>query len=96
MGAQCLDLSAQCLHPRARRQPLCPASPQASLPELPAQARARFQGLGLSAYDARVLADDAGVAAYFSKALEAGAKAKPAANWIMGDVLAYCNARRVA
>lgn len=75
--------------------PSTPLSPQASLPELPAQARARFEGLGLSAYDARVLADDASVAAYFSKALEAGAKAKPAANWIMGDVLAYCNARRV-
>lgn len=43
-----------------------------------------------------MLADDVSVAAYFSKALEAGAKAKPAANWIMGDVLAYCNARWVA
>uniref|UniRef100_A0A1D2A2Z6 Glutamyl-tRNA(Gln) amidotransferase subunit B, chloroplastic/mitochondrial n=1 Tax=Auxenochlorella protothecoides TaxID=3075 RepID=A0A1D2A2Z6_AUXPR len=63
---------------------------QASMPELPQEKRARFEGLGLSPYDAHVLCDDLAVAGYFDAALEAGASPKPAANWIMGDIMAHC------
>eukprot|EP00873_Tetraselmis_striata_P042997 jgi/Tetstr1/463261/TSEL_008186.t1 len=67
----------------------------AALPELPAARRARFLSLGLPKADALQLADDHVVAAYFDEVLEAGAKAKPAANWIMGDVMAHCKNEKV-
>ncbi|BAU65101.1 glutamyl-tRNA(Gln) amidotransferase subunit B [Stanieria sp. NIES-3757] len=63
---------------------------KAELPELPASKRHRYESeLGLSAYDARVLTDDRTVAEYFEVAVTAGADAKQAANWIMGDIAAY-------
>jgi len=62
------------------------------VPELPAQKRHRYEDdLGLSAYDARVLTDDQATTAYFEATLAAGADAKQAANWIMGDIAAYLN-----
>jgi aspartyl-tRNA(Asn)/glutamyl-tRNA(Gln) amidotransferase subunit B len=68
---------------------------QSQLPELPAQKRQRYeQDLGLSAYDARVLTDDRAIADYFEATVTAGAPAKPAANWIMGDISAYLNNER--
>lgn len=63
---------------------------QAAMPELPHQRRERYLGLGLSMYDVLVLSDDVGVATYFDGVLAAGAPPKPAANWVMGDVMAYC------
>lgn len=63
------------------------------LPELPHQKRHRYEtDLGLSAYDARVLTDDQAKAQYFEATIAAGAPAKQAANWIMGDISAYLNA----
>ncbi|MCM1982494.1 Asp-tRNA(Asn)/Glu-tRNA(Gln) amidotransferase subunit GatB [Lyngbya confervoides] len=65
---------------------------QGKLPELPAQKRHRYESdLELSAYDARVLTDDFGITRYFEQTLAAGAPAKPAANWIMGDITGYLN-----
>lgn len=65
---------------------------RAQLPELPAQKRQRYETeLGLSAYDARVMTNDQAIAAYFEAVLAAGAPAKQAANWIMGDISAYLN-----
>lgn len=61
--------------------------------ELPSQKRARYADLGLSSYDAAVLTDEPAVAALFDGALAAGCPAKPAANWIMGDVTAICKVR---
>lgn len=62
---------------------------RASLPELPAARRARFmQSYGLSAYDAGVLTMTRAMADYFEEAVLAGADAKQAANWIMGDLQA--------
>ena len=67
-----------------------------SLPELPAQRRKRFQdAFQLSAYDAQVLTQDRALAQLFEGALQAGAAPKPVANWIMGDLLAYVNAKTV-
>lgn len=65
------------------------------MPELPRQLRERLLGLGLSQYDVLVLSDDAEVAAYFDAVLAAGAPAKPAANWVMGDVMAHCKEVRL-
>jgi aspartyl-tRNA(Asn)/glutamyl-tRNA(Gln) amidotransferase subunit B len=48
--------------------------------------------LGLSPYDTRVIADDRATSEYFEATIAAGAPAKPAANWVMGDIGAYLNA----
>jgi len=70
---------------------------QSELPELPAQKRHRYEAeLGLSAYDARVLTDDRAVAEYFEATIAAGAPAKPAANWIMGDISGYLNNEKLS
>lgn len=66
------------------------------LPELPAQKRSRYEAeLGLSAYDARVLADDRTVAEYFDRTVVTGADPKLAANWITQDIAAYLNAEKL-
>lgn len=70
---------------------------KSQLPELPAQKRSRYESqLGLSAYDARVLTDDKSVADYFERAIAAGAPAKQAANWVMGDITAYLKNEKLA
>ncbi|MEG4318178.1 MULTISPECIES: Asp-tRNA(Asn)/Glu-tRNA(Gln) amidotransferase subunit GatB [unclassified Microcoleus] len=70
---------------------------KAQLPELPAQKRYRYETqLALSPYDARVLTDDKAVAEYFEKAIAAGAVAKQAANWVMGDITAYLKNEKLA
>jgi aspartyl-tRNA(Asn)/glutamyl-tRNA(Gln) amidotransferase subunit B len=63
-----------------------------TLPELPDEKAARFQSqYGLSAYDAGVMAADKAVADFFEATVAAGANAKKAANWIMGDLAARFN-----
>ncbi len=67
---------------------------RASLPELPRARKARYRSeLGLSDYDAELLTDGLGVAAYFDSLLAAGAGAKTAANWINGPVAGWLNER---
>ena len=63
---------------------------QDSMPELPADFRRRYSQLGLPPADVLVLADELPTAQYFEAVLAAGAPAKPAANWIMGDIMAFC------
>ena len=61
---------------------------RASLPELPERKRARFQEqYGLPEYDAGVLAAQLPLASFFEATVSAGAPAKAASNWIMGDLL---------
>ena len=61
---------------------------RALLPEAPEAKRERFQSqLGIPAYDAGVLAAQKPLADFFEATVAAGAPAKPAANWIMGDLL---------
>ena len=71
--------------------PLC--CPQASMPELPSAKRERYLGLGLPMYDVLILAEDVATARLFDAVLASGVAAKTASNWIMGDVMAYCNVR---
>jgi aspartyl-tRNA(Asn)/glutamyl-tRNA(Gln) amidotransferase subunit B len=71
------------------------AAIRASLPELPAAKRARFEReLGLSAYDAHVLTASRDLADFFEASVTfAGGTAatKPAANWVTGELLAALN-----
>ncbi|AJC20624.1 Asp-tRNA(Asn)/Glu-tRNA(Gln) amidotransferase subunit GatB [Pandoraea pulmonicola] len=67
---------------------------RAALPELPAGMQARFvESYGLSEYDAAVLTQSKAQAAYFEAVVaKAGkASAKPAANWIMGELSSQLN-----
>ena len=66
---------------------------KASLPELPAARRDRLVAdFGLSAYDASVLTSSKPMAEYFEEAVQLGAPAKAAANWILGDFSRFLNA----
>jgi aspartyl-tRNA(Asn)/glutamyl-tRNA(Gln) amidotransferase subunit B len=61
---------------------------RATLPELPEAKRRRFvEGLGLSTYDAEVLAADRNLADYFDACVTLAKDAKSCANWVMGEVL---------
>lgn len=60
------------------------------MPELPEQKRQRYLAMGLPKADVLILADDVATSHYFDEVIAAGAPAKPAANWIMGDIMAYC------
>ncbi|WP_338441211.1 Asp-tRNA(Asn)/Glu-tRNA(Gln) amidotransferase subunit GatB [Synechococcus elongatus IITB4] len=69
---------------------------RSELPELPAQKRHRYaEQYGLSAYDARVLTDEKSTADYYEATVAAGADAKQAANWLMGDIAAYVNSNKL-
>jgi aspartyl-tRNA(Asn)/glutamyl-tRNA(Gln) amidotransferase subunit B len=65
------------------------------LPELPAQKRHRYEELGLSTYDARVLTEERATSEYFETAVSAGANPKAAANWITQDIAAYLNKQKL-
>ncbi|MEX1172975.1 MAG: Asp-tRNA(Asn)/Glu-tRNA(Gln) amidotransferase GatCAB subunit B, partial [Chloroflexota bacterium] len=63
---------------------------RAAMPELPAARRARYEtALGLSGYDARVLAADPDATALFeaTMAADTAVTAKSAANWVTGEYL---------
>jgi len=64
----------------------------AALPELPEPKRERFMTLyAITAYDAGVLASERPVADYFEAVVGAGAEAKAAANWVMGEAMSAYN-----
>lgn len=66
---------------------------RASIPELPDARRKRYiEELGLPEYDAQVLTMTKEMSDFFEETLAAGAEAKQASNWIMGEVSAYLNA----
>jgi aspartyl-tRNA(Asn)/glutamyl-tRNA(Gln) amidotransferase subunit B len=63
-----------------------------SLPELPEAKRARFASeLGLSEYDAEVLAASRELASYFEATLALFPQAKTVSNWVMGEVTRALN-----
>ncbi|MEZ5558752.1 MAG: Asp-tRNA(Asn)/Glu-tRNA(Gln) amidotransferase subunit GatB [Pseudomonadales bacterium] len=65
---------------------------RASMPELPAQKRARYvETLKLPDYDAAWLTQDPDVAEYFEAAAAASDAPKLAANWVMGEISAALN-----
>ena len=62
---------------------------KAKMPELPSQRRERYQGLGLSEYDAAVVVEIPALSYFFDDVLKLGANPKTAINFIMGEVAAY-------
>lgn len=64
-----------------------------SLPELPEARKQRImKEHGLSAYDAEVITAARPMADYYDALVAAGAEAKTAANWLMGEVSKHLNA----
>ena len=73
--------------------PLCVSDEQidrigAEMPELPeARVRRYVETLGLPEYDARVVTAEKALADWYEAIIQAGAPAKQASNWFMGEVL---------
>ena len=63
----------------------------ASLPELPDAKRARYEALGLTAYNAAVLTAEAETAFWFEDLLAEGVDAKQASNWLMSELFGALN-----
>ncbi|MDN6639662.1 MAG: Asp-tRNA(Asn)/Glu-tRNA(Gln) amidotransferase subunit GatB [Tetragenococcus sp.] len=67
-----------------------------SLPEMPKDRRERYiNELGLPEYDAMVLTQSKEMSDFFEEAIQQGADAKQASNWLMGDVSAYLNSEKL-
>ena len=64
---------------------------RASLPELPDAKRARYEALGLTAYNAAVLTTEAETAFWFEDLLAEGVDAKQASNWLMSELFGALN-----
>ncbi|WP_271004933.1 Asp-tRNA(Asn)/Glu-tRNA(Gln) amidotransferase subunit GatB [Listeria seeligeri] len=68
---------------------------RAEIPELPDKRQIRYiNDLGLPAYDAMVLTLTKEMSDFFEATIKAGADAKQASNWLMGEVSAYLNAEQ--
>ena len=61
-----------------------------SIPELPYERKEKYMNkYALSDYDAGILIKDIKTATYFEECVELGIEAKPAANWIISQILGY-------
>lgn len=65
------------------------------MPELPSQKRARYESLGLSAYDANVIVEQMETALFYDKVLEMGADYKIANNFLMKEVTAFLKEEKI-
>ena len=69
---------------------------RAAMPELPEERRRRFiEQYALPAYDAAQLTSSRALADYFEEVVRAGAPAKAASNWIMGELTRALKAAEV-
>jgi len=64
---------------------------KASLPELPDAKRKRYEGLGITPYNASVLTAEVETARWFDALLEAGAEPKQGANWVVAELFGALN-----
>ena len=64
---------------------------QASLPELPDAKRKRYEGLGITPYNAGVLTAEVETARWFDALIETGAEPKQAANWVVAELFGALN-----
>ncbi len=64
---------------------------RASLPELPDAKRARYEALGITAYQAAVLTAEVEAARWFDALLDAGVKPAAAANWTTSELFGALN-----
>ncbi|MBM7717006.1 Asp-tRNA(Asn)/Glu-tRNA(Gln) amidotransferase subunit GatB [Siminovitchia sp. FSL H7-0308] len=68
---------------------------RSEIPELPDARKQRYvEELGLPEYDAMVLTLTKEMSDFFEATIAAGADAKQASNWLMGEVSAYLNAEQ--
>jgi aspartyl-tRNA(Asn)/glutamyl-tRNA(Gln) amidotransferase subunit B len=69
---------------------------KATVPELPADKRARFmERYGLREYDAQVLTSTREISEYFERAAKAAGDPRLAANWVTGDLLGALKGREI-
>ena len=66
---------------------------KASLPELPDEKRKRYEGQGITPYNASVLTAEVETARWFDTLLEAKAEPKQAANWVVAELFGALNRR---
>jgi aspartyl-tRNA(Asn)/glutamyl-tRNA(Gln) amidotransferase subunit B len=66
---------------------------RASLPELPDAKRKRYEGQGITPYNASVLTAEVEIARWFDALLDAGAEPKQAANWVVAELFGALNRR---
>jgi aspartyl-tRNA(Asn)/glutamyl-tRNA(Gln) amidotransferase subunit B len=64
---------------------------RATLPELPDEKRKRYEGLGITPYNASVLTAEVETARWFDDLLESGVEAKAAANWTASELFGALN-----
>lgn len=64
---------------------------RASLPELPDAKRARYEAMGLTAYNAAVLTAEAETAFWFEDLLAEGVDPKQGSNWLMSELFGALN-----
>ena len=69
---------------------------RASLPELPDAKRARYEAAGVTPYNAAVLTAEVETARWFDALLAEGVDAKPASNWVTGELFGALNRLGVA
>ena len=66
---------------------------EASLPELPDAKRKRYEGLGITPYNASVLTAEVEIARWFDALLKAGVEPKQGANWVVAELFGALNRR---
>jgi aspartyl-tRNA(Asn)/glutamyl-tRNA(Gln) amidotransferase subunit B len=66
---------------------------KASLPELPDAKRKRYEGLGITPYNASVLTAEVETARFFDALIEVGAEPKQGANWVVAELFGALNRR---
>jgi aspartyl-tRNA(Asn)/glutamyl-tRNA(Gln) amidotransferase subunit B len=66
---------------------------KASLPELPDAKRKRYEGLGITPYNASVLTAEVETARWFDALLEAGVAPTQGANWVVAELFGALNRR---
>jgi Asp-tRNA(Asn)/Glu-tRNA(Gln) amidotransferase B subunit len=59
------------------------------MPEVPSAVRRRYADLNLPSADILILADEMPILRYFDAVVAAGASPKLAANWVLGDLMAF-------
>ncbi len=69
---------------------------KATMPELPQVKAQRYVSLGLSEYDANVVVSQMDMAKFYDKALELGANAKIAYNFLMGEIAAFLKEEKIS
>jgi len=66
---------------------------RSTLPELPDVKRKRYEGLGITAYNAAVLTAEAETAHWFDSLLDSGVEPKQGANWVVAELFGALNRR---